>query len=184
MSLFQSKLSAGSKFPTINVKTFDGGEAILGKPQNDATWQLVVIYRGQHCPLCSKYLNELASLQSDFSKIGIDIIAASADSEAQLRDHFSRTESHHLENINFPIGYGLTLADLKILGLYVSEPRSEQETDHQFPEPGLFVVNEEGNIQVIDISNSPFTRPDLRSLLGGLTFVRSNNYPIRGTVEL
>jgi hypothetical protein len=62
----------------------------------------------------------------------------------------------------------------------VSTPRSAQETDQPFPEPGLFVVNGDGKIQIVDISNAPFARPDLATLLGGIKFVRANDYPIRG----
>ena len=47
--------------------------------------------------------------------------------------------------------------------------------------PGVFVVNGDGNIQILDISNAPFARPDLEGLLNGIKFVRDNDYPIRGT---
>ncbi|GAA4649730.1 hypothetical protein GCM10023116_20100 [Kistimonas scapharcae] len=85
--------------------------------------------------------------------------------------------------MSFPLAYGLSLEAMKTLCLYISVPRSEQETDHNFAEPGLFVVNEEGNIQVIDISNNPFVRPDLEALASGLEWIRNpeNHYPIRGT---
>ena len=71
------------------------------------------------------------------------------------------------------------------LGLYISIPRSEKETDHNFSEPGLFVVNQDGNIQVIDISNNPFVRPSLPEFVSGINWIRNpeNNYPIRGTFE-
>lgn len=39
-------------------------------------------------------------------------------------------------------------------GLYVSEPRSEEETDRPFAEPGVFVINADGLLQVVDISNA------------------------------
>jgi hypothetical protein len=45
----------------------------------------------------------------------------------------------------------------------------------------VFVVNGDGNIQILDISNAPFARPDLEGLLNGIKFVRDNDYPIRGT---
>jgi hypothetical protein len=67
------------------------------------------------------------------------------------------------------------------LGIYISEPRSPEETDRPFAEPGLFVVNPEGTLQVVDISNAPFARPDLASLLKGLQFVQAKHYPVRGT---
>ena len=74
---------------------------------------------------------------------------------------------------------------MKQLGLYISIPRSEKETDHNFAEPGMFIVNQDGNIQVVDISNNPFVRPEIDTLLSGLQWIRNpeNNYPIRGTLE-
>ena len=63
-----------------------------------------------------------------------------------------------------------------------ANPRSSEETDHPFAEPGLFVVNDEGKVHVVDISNNPFVRPELQSLISGLDWIRNpaNNYPIRG----
>jgi hypothetical protein len=69
---------------------------------------------------------------------------------------------------------------MRTLGLYISDPRSPQETDHQFAEPGVFVINPRGETQIIDISNAPFARPALPALLKGLQFVISKDYPIRG----
>jgi hypothetical protein len=69
---------------------------------------------------------------------------------------------------------------MRQLGLYISDPRSPQEADRPFAEPALFVINPDGNTQIIDISNAPFVRPDLKSLLKGLQFVVSKDYPIRG----
>ena len=69
------------------------------------------------------------------------------------------------------------------MGLYLIYAAIEQnvETDQPFAEPGVFVVNGDGNIQILDISNAPFARPDLEGLLNGVKFVRDNDYPIRGT---
>lgn len=107
--------------------------------------------------------------------MGVDIIAVSGDSKAQLESHLDKLD------IEFPIAYGLTVEQMKTLGLYISEPRSEKETDHPFAEPAVFVINAEGDIQIIDISNAPFSRPELAALANGLSFIRDNDYPIRGT---
>ena len=53
-----------------------------------------------------------------------------ADSKSQLREHKSRLE------VNFLLFYGLTLEQMQDLGLCVSIPRSEQETDQNLAEPG------------------------------------------------
>lgn len=172
------KLSAGSNFPSVRVNTLDGNTVTLGRAYHEAIWQMVVVYRGQHCPLCTKFLNRLEEYKTRLLKIGLDIVAASADSKAQLEAHKEKLTT------SFPIAYGLTLEQMQQLGLYISIPRSELETDHDFAEPGLFVVNQVGVIQVIDISNNPFCRPELEALVSGLEWISDpdNDYPIRGTL--
>lgn len=174
----QSKLAAGASFPQVTVPLFGGGSAELGRPGcEEADWRLVVVYRGQHCPLCSKYLNELEKYWDRLCANRIDLIAVSADSEEQVKGHLEKLQ------VSFPVAYGLTEAQMKALGLYISLPRSAEETDHNFSEPGLFVVNQEGKLHVVDISNNPFVRPDLERLVSGLEWIKSpdNHYPIRGT---
>lgn len=174
-SNYAQKLQAGVKFPDMKVQILNGEMKTLGTPENGHDWKLVVIYRGQHCPICTKYLNQLETVKASFSDAGIDIIAVSGDSKAQLESHLEKLD------IDFPIAYGLTIEQMNTLGLYISEPRSEKETDHPFSEPAVFVVNADGEIQIVDISNAPFSRPELVALANGLSFIRENNYPIRGT---
>lgn len=172
------KLSAGDIFPTVEAELADGSYVQLGKAQGDATWQMVVVYRGKHCPLCTRYLNLLEQHKAVLAEIGVDIIAVSGDSKTQLQAHSEQL------TVSYPIAFGLTEEQMKKLGLYISQPRSEQETDHYFSEPGMFIVNEKGNLQAVDISNGPLLRPELDVVVRGLTFVRSqDNYPIRGTVK-
>ena len=97
--------------------------------------------------------------------------------EEQLKSHLERLD------VSFPLLHSLSIEQMQELGVYISHPRSEQETDHPFPEPGLFVINEQGQVQVVDLSNNPFSRPDLEVFVGGLEWIRNpdNNYPIRGT---
>lgn len=170
-----AKIEAGATFPTLEVTNLDGATADIGKPSGDADWRMVVVYRGRHCPLCTKYLNNLESFKDRLAEAGVDIVAVSGDSRAQLEEHLERLD------VSFPLYYGLTIAQMQELGLYISHPRSEQETDHPFPEPGLFVINTEHQVQVVDISNNPFVRPEPEALTSGLAWIRQNTYPIRGT---
>jgi peroxiredoxin len=171
------KLQAGSPFPSITLPCLAGDQRDISKAQPEYTWQLVVVYRGKHCPLCTRYLNQVEQHKEKLNQLGVDVIAVTADSESQAQEHSKQL------NISFPIAYGLSLEQMQSLGLYISQPRSEKETDHLFPEPGLFVINSEGYIHITDISNAPFARPELASLVSGIEFVRNpeNNYPIRGT---
>jgi peroxiredoxin len=172
-----TKLAAGQTFPVINASFLDGSSVELGKATGETQWQLVVIYRGKHCPLCVRYLNLLEEYKQLLADINVSLVAISADSEEQL------TETMDKLNISYPIAYGLTETQMKQLGLYISEPRSAQETDHNFAEPAFFVVNEHGTVQAANIANAPFLRPEPEVLVNGLKFVRSQgDYPIRGTV--
>lgn len=138
---------------------------------------MVVVYRGRHCPLCTKYLNQLEDYRQNLHDINVDLVAVLGDSKEQLEEYLDRLQ------VSFPLLYGLTIEQMQTLGLYIFNPRSKKETDHPFAEPGLFVVNNKGQVQVVDISNNPFVRPELDALVSGLKWIRdpSNNYPIRGT---
>lgn len=169
-----SKLAAGAAFPDIKVAKLGGGEVA---PANGDGWRMLVVYRGKHCPLCVRYLTMLNGMLEDFEKQFIDVMAVSADPEskaaAQVKEH----------GWSFAIGHDLSVEQMHTLGLYVSSPRSPEETDRPFSEPAVFVINPKGEIQVVDLSNAPFARPDLAALLAGLTFVREKDYPVRGTMS-
>jgi len=173
---YTKKLHAGAKFPEMDVTLLNGEVKSLATPDNGMDWKMVVVYRGRHCPLCTRYLNHLQDMTTALREIGVDLIAVSGDSKEQLESHLEQL------NVSFPLAYGLTVEQMEELGVYISDPRSPQETDHPFAEPGLFVINEQGTVQVADLSNNPFVRPELGALVNGLAWIRNpdNNYPIRG----
>jgi peroxiredoxin len=168
-----TKLAAGGPFPAVSVPRLGGGEIAPSAMQG---WRLVVVYRGRHCPLCKIYLKTLDGLLEAFEGASVSVVALSGDPEekaaADVAEHGWR----------FPVGYGMSVPQMRELGLYVSEPRSPQETDRPFPEPGLFLVNPDGKVQIVDISNAPFARPDLAGVLRGARLIQERSYPIRGTL--
>lgn len=171
------KLQAGAAFPATTVPKLGGGEIELSAPKDGHDWRLVIVYRGKHCPICTRYLTALNDILPDLDALGIDVAAVSADSLERAEVQMAEVKPA------FDVGYDLSIEQMRALGLYISEPRSAAESDRPFAEPGLFVINADGAIQVTDISNAPFARPDLKSLSMGLKFIRDpeNAYPIRGT---
>lgn len=173
------KVNAGETFPKIEVKTPDGRVVPLVDvelPVANGKWTLVVVYRGQHCPICLNYLNELNMFSGRFQALKINLLAVSADNNEQL-------EQFKVNGLNadYPILLELKVEDMKRLGLYISEPTSDSETDHLFAEPALFLVNPESKITMLEISNAPFIRPNIDHFITGLEYALENNYPIRGT---
>jgi peroxiredoxin len=168
-----AKPRAGSILPQITLPKVGGGTVTIG---GQGIWQMLVVYRGRHCPLCKKYLKTLDELLDQYVAAGVAVAVASGDpiekAEADVAQFGWR----------FPVAYAMNRDQMSTLGLYVSEPRSPQETDRPFPEPGVFIVNPANQLQIVDISNAPFARPDLAALLQGIKFVIEKGYPIRGTL--
>ena len=164
---------AGATMPVMTTEKVGGGQISIGTADG---WQVVFVYRGKHCPLCRRYLRELNSQLEEFGSIGMDLVVVSADTREKAEKEVEE------EGWRFPVGYGLTMEQMHELGVYISEPRSAEETDRPFAEPGLFVVNPDHKMQVIDISNAPAARPALSILLLGLKFIMKNGLPVRGTL--
>jgi peroxiredoxin len=165
-------MQAGADFPRLTLPKAGGGEIQIG---GTGGWQMLVVYRGKHCPVCRRYLKVMNELLDEFNANKVEVAVVSGDPKEKAEVEIGE------EGWRFPVGYDLKPEQMRALGLYISTPRSEQETDRPFPEPGLFVITPDNKAQIIDISNAPWARPDLNSILGGVKMIQERNYPIRGT---
>ena len=161
----------GRPMPAIALDTLDGSRLSLDAPG----WRAIVVYRGAHCPICKKYLGELEAMKPAFADADVSLVAISADGAERARPFIEEA------GFSSPVGVGLSVPQMHRLGLYVSDPRSPEEAPAPFAEPGLFVVNPDGALQIVERANAPFVRPDMRMVLNGIGFVRDKDYPVRGT---
>ena len=85
---------------------------------------------------------------------------------------------------NLRVAYGLSLADARDWGLYISTSRGTTsigiEEPALFSEPGLFLVNPDQSLFFGSVNTMPFVRPHFSELLGAVDFAIKNNYPARG----
>ncbi len=142
--------------------------------QSKDRWTMLFVYRGKHCPRCKRFLNKLNSALSDWTDV-LDVIVVSADTKEKAQADLAEF------GWDFDLGYGMTEAQMRSLGLYVSTPLSEAETTGVFAEPGAFAIRPNGTLMLVDISNGPAARPDLEELLDGMKFNIDNDRPERGT---
>ncbi len=165
-------LMPGGHLPAVSIALVGGSTATPGT--NAGVWELLVVYRGRHCPRCKTYLDKLQGLLPKLRELGVEVLAVSADpvekAEADIAE-FGWT---------FPLGYNLAIADMHHFGLYVSDPAQAGETDRPFAEPGIFVINPDNQIQVLSTSNAASCRPDLDVLAHGIEMAITKNMPIRG----
>ena len=135
---------------------------------------LVIVYRGAHCPACQAYLETLNGLLPKFADQGVSVVAVSGDP----RDRAERARKEWAI-ADVPLGFGLTEAQMRAWGLFVSDKVAEKETP-RFAEPGLFLIKPDRTVYYAALSSMPFGRPDLNELADKVGWLLEKEYPARG----
>ena len=159
--------------PVLDVKLTDGSMWRLkdAKPQK---FEMIVFYRGLHCPICRTYLGDLESRLAEFTNRGVDVIAVSSDS----RERAEKAKAEW-ELANLRIGCELQVATAREWELYVSRAIRDGEPP-EFNEPGLFLVRPDGSIFFASRGSAPWARPPLDQLLRGIDVALERKMPARG----
>jgi len=167
------RLTPDAQVPSLDIETIAGDSWSLSdqKPEN---FTMVVFYRGLHCPVCKAYLQKLQELVSGYEEAGFSVIAVSMNSEA-----LARQTAEEWEIKSLTMGHSLSEAQARSWGLYISTAIKDAEADI-FCEPGLFWVRPDGKLYLADVSNMPWSRPDLAFLQSKIPFAVENQYPARG----
>ena len=156
--------------------TLLNGETWSLSGQNPAHFTLIVFYRGLHCPLCKKYLQQLQELLPEFEEKGVNVVAVSMDSEKRARLSRQKWELSQLS-----LGYDLTEEAARTWGLYLSKSIKEGEPD-LFSEPGLFLVDQNKEVYYSAVNSNPWGRPYLPSFVKAVDYIVQSGYPARGEV--
>jgi peroxiredoxin len=164
--------------PALNVPLVGGSRFVLGAAPGEK-FDLIVFYRGLHCPLCAKYLLELERLSSDFASRGVQVLALSSDSEERGAEMAQKVQASGVK-----FGYGLSLKSARQWGLYISTSRGKTsigiDEPALFSEPGVFIVRPDGMLYYSAVQTMPFARPGFQDLLGAIDFAIAKDYPARG----
>ena len=168
-------LIPGKPVPSLELPlTIDAKFALADQSPDNFT--MLVFYRGKHCPVCKRYLEELGGRLSDFTDKGINVFSVSMDSPERAAVSHEEWDTHDL-----PIAHSLSEEEAREWGLFISQKREGSEEPEIFSEPGLFLVKPDGTLHFSVVQSAPFTRPDLDELLEGITYTLENDYPTRGT---
>ena len=159
--------------PELSLALTGGGTWFLSD-QTPQHFTMVIFYRGLHCPVCKNYLGILNSMMDHISELGFSVVVASMDTQERAEQ---AKADWGLDKVD--VAYGLDLETAKKWGLYISTSIKEAENDI-FSEPGLVWIRADGRLYLIDITNMPWARPDLETLMPKAKFAVENNYPARG----
>ena len=61
---------------SVNID-LQGGVIEVGAPTGK--WQLIVVYRGKHCPVSRNYLASLQQIIYELDDLGVEVLALTAD---------------------------------------------------------------------------------------------------------
>lgn len=168
--------------PPLTLPTLAHGEFTLAA-MRPAQFTLLVFYRGLHCPICQKYLRELARLLPEFERRGVEVLAASTDPRER-----AEAMATQLATPSLRIGHDLPLETAAAWGLYLSSSRGSTsigiEEPARFAEPGLFLVRPDGTLYYGAVQTMPFARPHFDEMLAAIDFAVARNYPARGELQL
>lgn len=166
--------------PDLSLPLVGGGRFTLSESQAERG-AVICFYRGLHCPICARYLDELAKLTPEFEKRGVETVGVSAD-DAERAGAMAEKLSSPLR-----IAYDLPLTEAKAWGLYISTSRGVTsigiEEPALFSEPGLFMVGPDRALYYGSVQTMPFVRPHFSELLNALDFAIEKNYPARGEYD-
>ena len=163
----------GNPAPSLDLELIIGAEWKLADQSPDA-FTMIVFYRGLHCPICKTFLSDLRGDYDAWLEKGVEVINVSMDTKDKAE------QAHHDWGLDpIPMGYGLTEAQARDWGLFLSTARNDGEPD-VFSEPGLAWVKPDGTLWMLEMSSTPFVRPDMKMLLSKVDFIREKAYPPRG----
>ena len=164
--------------PALNIPLVGGDRFVLGAAPGD-TFDLIVFYRGLHCPICAKYLMELERLMPEFEKRGVNVIAVSSDSAER-----AEAMAEKIKAVKLKVGYAISLQSARQWGLYISASRGQTsigiDEPALFSEPAVFIVRPDGTLYYGSTQTMPFARPQFQDLLAAIDFAVAKNYPARG----
>jgi len=165
-------IKPADKFPDIEFNLVGGGVRKLQDWQGK--WVLLIVYRGNHCPRCKSYVAKLQTLAPAYAERGVELLLASMDPENIAQRTIDENDW------TLPVAHSMTEAQSRQLSLYVTDHEDGYELTGRYSEPGMFLVNPEGNVQSMERSNSPSIRPDLEVVLDGIIGTQDRGLPIRG----
>lgn len=171
--------------PPLRVPLAGGGAYDLAAEQ-PRIMSLIAFFRGLHCQQCKDYVADLDARLPELEKRGVSAVAISCD----VAERGERTPADWgLQNLR--LGYGLSLAEARQWGLFLTEGRPRKEGWSEpdiYAEPALYLVRPDGTLFFTAVQNMPFARPRIEDVIAGFDFMFDRGYfidkdcPARGEI--
>ena len=85
----------------MTLPTIDGKGLVVSGSNN--RWQMMVVYRGLHCPICKTYTAKIEALKDKFDELETDIVFVSGDTAEKAKNFASEV------GLELPVAYDLSI---------------------------------------------------------------------------
>ena len=169
-------LTPGNPVPELKIETVGHGSFDMEADKGE-NGTLVIQYRGLHCPICINQMKEVEAALDDFEALGIEVIMLSTDTAERAAETVEKAGVSKLR-----VGHSLPMSEAREgWGLHISEGREGTAEAAFFAEPGHFYVAPDRTLYFAWQQTTPFGRPAVADISGGIKYALANNYPPRGT---
>ena len=151
-SAFSQELESpaiGAKAKDFTLKSIQGDDIQLSTIYKDNPVVLVVLrgWPGYQCPVCTRQVGQLISAEDKFTELGAVILMVYPGPSVELQEHVNE----FTEDFNFPDNFYFTIdPDYSMVNKYGIRWEKERETAY----PSTFIINKEGEIVFLKISDS------------------------------
>ena len=159
--------------PALDLPLAGGGRFKLGDPPPKA-FTLIAFYRGLHCQRCKANLGEMETLLPKLDRLGVTFVAISSDSQDRAEQSKAEWKLPTMK-----VAYGLDVEAGRMWGLFVSRGVREDEPEI-FIEPGLFLVDRQGQLIFAVINSITRMRPYPEDIVATIERVMENPDLARG----
>lgn len=177
-----ARLVPDQPVPQLRVKTV-GGPCWRLCDQKPKHFTLILFHRGLHCPFCRAQLSDFERHYEEFVKLGIRVLAVSADD----RERAERTAAMcGLDELTLCWGLGVDQA--ADWGLYLTPGRGEVIEGIAAPdwyiEPAMFFIRPDGRLFASVVQTMPIAQPRIDDVLSGVRLAIETGCPPPGTASV
>jgi peroxiredoxin len=171
-----SKLKVGDLAPTFSFTDANGESQSLSDALTKGSL-LLVFYRGEWCPYCTKYLLQLSESEDQFSEKGILIMAVSAENGKSLENMKSKSNSsfHFISDQGYEIITAFNVDYIvpskmveKLASKGIDLAESHGADEPMLPVPATFLIDQNGIIQYVHYDTNYKERPDVEDILAAV----------------
>lgn len=173
----QSGLKKGDTAPLFTAVDNSGKKIDLNSILKQHKSVVLFFYRGQWCPYCNKYIQQLQDSLQLLTAKGAYVIGVTPETGENINKTINKTKASfsmiHDKNHSIMKSYDVNyVMEQTLFERYkrngVDMEANNGNTDHMLPVPATYIINKSGKLAFVHFDKDYKRRPTIKSLLAEL----------------